>query len=416
MMAKNNILKEIEKKSQDIMRSNEELAAKLKDNQDMITRFSDELEEIRASEGEKGFEPATRKELENIKSELEDKKRLITELINDLKPVEVDIARRENMVDALNQRVDDQAAKIELISKDFIENKKELQQTVDANKELKTQIAEKDSMIKVLKDKLTEKTSLLKDVDQKNRDLEQETDSSKKQIFTLNNKIGALEKRIFSTDEQNQKLLYELKSQKEKVKALEASLTGRNIVIESQKAGQETNLEALRKEEEDKKVMIMQNHSKKIAAMNAAIALLKTKLEQQNRLLGEKASKERALIEEFNARMRELMLTRSEASVDLSDIDMGTEPTEGTEESTADKPFESSESEMFKIDAPEEESIEETETEGPSKVDEITPMIELAMDHGDDVDQIKHSLLSSGYSEKDIEESISRLNIVEQKP
>jgi hypothetical protein len=44
-------------------------------------------------------------------------------------------------------------------------------------------------------------------------------------------------------------------------------------------------------------------------------------------------------------------------------------------------------------------------------MDEIIPMVELALDHGDDTSQIRKSLLSSGYSEKDVDEAFYALKI-----
>ena len=410
-MVGQNILDEIEKKSQAILHSNDELAAKLKRNQDMIARFSEELEELKAESKGKDMDSSAKQKLEMIKSDLEEKKKLIADMMADMKPLEIDIARRDNVIDALKQRVDDQSGKIESLSKDILDSKKQMQQLFDSNKELRSQLAEKEGILKVIKDKLTEKTSLLKETEEKRKFLEQETENNKKQIFALNNKIGALEKRVFSTNEQNQRLLYEITNQKAKFKSAEEALAEKNRIISSQKAEAAANLEAIRAEEEEKRVMIMKNHSRKITAMNAAIDSLRTKLGQQNRLIGEKTTKERALIDEFNRRMQELMATKAEP-VDISSADVDFR---ADDETPAIQKEDEKDSPMFSIESPEDTGEEESHEDiGPSKVEEIMPIIELAMDHGDNTEQIKHSLISSGYSEKDIEDALSRLNLAEQ--
>ena len=470
-MADQKILDEIKKKSQEIMSSNEELAARLRKNQEVISRFSQELEGLKT--GGEAFGPSVKEELNELKSDLEEKKRMVTELIDRLKPVEIDIARREDIAAALQQRIDDQAAKIESLSKELVDNRKQVQLLSESNSQLKKQAAEKNSIIKLIKDKLTEKSSLLNSIEEKNKELKKETeayekriavlkeaigsvekrffssneqnqkfvnemkklkeklkhteielvekdrlaekasilervekkkkelereaDESKKEAFKLKNKISVIEKRVFSTNEQNQKLLYELMKMKERLKSAEDDLEEKDKLLEASSAEHTKSLKEFRKDEEEKKAMIIRNHSKKIAVMNATITSLKTKLLQQRRLIEEKARKEGTLINEFNSRMRELLAANPSLSSVPEDIAF---PEESTEEETAAEP------------AFETESIVES-SNSPPRIEEILPMIELARDHGDTTDQIKHSLLSSGYSENDIDEAFSRLNIIE---
>ncbi|MBW2972078.1 hypothetical protein KY359_03505 [Candidatus Woesearchaeota archaeon] len=401
-MVDQNILEEIEKKSRDIMHSNEELAARLRQNQETISRFSEDFEKLRQDMAEEGLEPAARRELEKLKSELEDKKQLISDMIDDLKPIEIDLSRREDVFNALKQRVDDQSLKIESLSKDLLDNRKNLQALTGANSELRKQLAEKDGMVKVLKDKLTEKTTTLRDVDARNRDLEQQLDNYNKQVFALKNKIGAVENRVFATDEQNQKLLYEMLKVKERLRSAEQEIAKKDRLIAAQDAERAKSLEALRKEAEDRKLLIMKNHAKKVAAMNAAIDLLKAKLGNQQKVIEEKSRKENALMAEFGERMKELMATRFESpDAGIGDFSEAIP--------SFDEPAAAEEPEDVPLESP--FGPEEDDSGKPSRMDEILPMIELAVDHGDDASTIKHSLKSSGYSEKDIEEAFSQLHI-----
>jgi chromosome segregation ATPase len=469
MMVEQNILDEIKKKSQEIMSSNEELATRLRKNQEVIEKFSDELEEL--AEEDAGFKPSTKEHLEKLKSDLEEKRKLVTALIDNLKPVELDIYRREGTINALQQRIDDQAKKIESLSQDVVDSKKQVQAFRDDNLELKKQIAENEGIIRVTKNKLTEKVSLLKNTGDKDKEIEEykkkitemedkikevkkqvsskeeqnqelldemeslkqkfeskesdiaekeslvkeveeksrEVEEHKKKIFELRNKISAVEKRVFSTDDQNQKILYELMKAKERLKSAEKELAEKDSLLESNKIRHSADLEALRKVEEEKKAMIMKSHAKRIAVMNAAVASLKTKLEQQARLITDKAVKERALMSDFNRRMRELLSAMPQFSAEeLPSEGSFMEQTPSVEEEPAE------ESPTYSIEEPTEAPAEPEESEpGPSRIDEIIPMIELATDHGDDTETIKHSLLSSGYSQKDVNDAFSRLNIIQ---
>jgi len=398
-MAKD-ILDELEKKSEDILRSNEELAEKLKRNQEAINGFFSQIEKMKSGDS---YDPLLKKELEKIKSELENKKGIITALIDDLKPLEIDLTRREDVINALKARVDDQSRKIESLSKDLLNNSKQVQMLFDSNTALKKQAVEKDSMISVLKDKLNEKTSALKASEERASQAGLELTAAKKDVFAMQNRLGTIEKRVFTTDEQNQKLLYELMSQKERFKQLEAEIKETDSSKEILNAQYARSIEMIRKEEEEKKEIILKKYAQKMAVMNATISSLKSQLEQNKRLIEEKSRKEGALITDFNQRMRDLM---------KSDIDVGRALP--VTESNADPMFD------FRLDddTKDTKSAFAAEIAGPEpidKVEEIIPIVELAYEHGDEPDKIKHSLVSSGYSERDIEHAFSRLNLVVQK-
>ncbi|MBU2560696.1 MAG: hypothetical protein KKD17_00200 [Nanoarchaeota archaeon] len=414
-MVEKSILEDIGRKSQEIMRSNEELAERLRKTQEVISRFAEEFESLRQDIGGAGVEPAVRADLQRLKGELEEKRQLISEMIDDLKPVELDLSRREDVVNAMKQNIDDQSAKIESLSKDLLNNRRQLQDFDRLNTELRKQVAEKDGMVKVLKDKLAEKTSLLKGLDNKNHDLEQQIDAYKKQVFALNNKVGAVENRVFSTDEQNQKILYEMMKMKERLKFAEASLADKDRIIGSQEAEYAKALEQLRKEEEEKRLIIMKNHAKKVAIFNATLASMKAKLEKQQRLIEEKARKESALMSEFGERMKDLMMTKFESSETFSispdELPSFDEPEKSSYAGSMEMSGEDDRAGEAGLGSGSEDDVSSSL---PSRMDEIIPMIELAMDHGDDMAKIKHSLRSSGYSEDDVEKAFARLNIAER--
>ncbi len=393
-MAGKNILEGSGDESQEILRSVEELAAK--------------------------------QGLDKLRNDLEEKKLLISDLLNDLKPLEDDIARRENAAEALRQRVDDQASRIESLSKDLFDDRKRLQELAAANGELRKKVAEKDAIITVLRGRLEEKTSSLRELDRHNHELEQDIDSYRKKVFSLENKVGAVEKSVFSTNEQNQKLLYELMRFKERVKALESEIADKDMLLEDKDARFSADLAALKKEEDEKKAAMMKSHSKKVAAMNAAVAALKNRIFQQQKVMDARARKENELISDFNSRMRDILESKEAVPFDIGDVAGFSEgEAEGQEadreegggagvnsgrvgepEGAGGKASgESGGSGMMSFELP------EAGEEGLSRIDEIIPMIELAMDHGDDIRTIRHSLHSSGYSEKDVSDALEKLNL-----
>jgi tRNA A37 methylthiotransferase MiaB len=96
--------------------------------------------------------------------------------------------------------------------------------------------------------------------------------------------------------------------------------------------------------------------------------------------------------------MRELVTSGPESFPDIS-VDLG-----------AAEPVD----EELRFTLSEPAAVEDSGVTFPSKLDEIMPVIEMALDHGEDIDKVRHSLVSSGYSKRDIEDAISKLNIVEK--
>ncbi len=424
-MDDNDVLAQIEKKREEISNSNQELAQRMDRNKEVISKFSDELEILRKDMSNQGVDSKAKQSLDKLKTELEDKKELISSLLEDLKPLEIDVARRESLTDALQQKINDQNSKIEVLSRDLMSNKKKLEQFMASDVDFRKKITEKDTIIQVIKEKLNEKTALTRDLDQKNSKLEQDVDVFRKQVFALENKVAAVEKRVHSTNDQNQKLLYELMQYKEKAKSNDSLLDGRDRLIASKDAEHARSIAELRASEENKRIIIMKDHTKKLAIMNATISTLKARLEKQQELIDLKSQKERNLMVEFSRGMKELMSQKVDTNLDLSKIE-AIKNLPGLDDSVINKMEDSSSADMLHIPPPEEDDdshsatysglsgsgakIKSTYPTEP-RTEEIIPIIEIAMDHGDDADTIRHSLHSSGYSQKDVQEAFERLNV-----
>jgi predicted nuclease with TOPRIM domain len=441
MMAKQNIIEDVKEEKKDSLSSRKgTLSSKFFGQKD-----SPELnEDIKTLDVEEtGIRTATKKELQSLRSELEEKKQMIAEMINNIRPVETDIEKRADLVESLKRLAEERSARIEALSDELAELKKGSQDSVQEKDSLRKQAAEKDSMLKVLKDKLTETAGLLNRSQEKNAHLEGDIESYKKKVFELDNKVKAVEQRVFSTNDQNQKLLYELMKNKEHLKQLEAQHAQKQAIMDAQSTDYDRQLEDIRREEEAKRLIVMKTHSKKISVLKASLDLLRSKLEKQNRLVGEKIEKEAEIISEFNSKMQDLVASSGDYAVDMGSMDSAIkgldapEPTEETSQEPASQISAETQPETVQelSQEPVQESEEKKEEEMPefdvasvakqdeppspgdsiSKMAEILPMIELALDHGDSKDTVVHSLKSSGYSEKDIEEAFSKVNIVEQK-
>ncbi|MBI2142055.1 hypothetical protein HYU15_01020, partial [Candidatus Woesearchaeota archaeon] len=53
----------------------------------------------------------------------------------------------------------------------------------------------------------------------------------------------------------------------------------------------------------------------------------------------------------------------------------------------------------------------EAQTLGYSEVEEAMSMIDVALQHGESIEQIKNSLLSSGYSKENVEKALKKMNL-----
>ena len=66
---------------------------------------------------------------------MEDKKHIISELIDTIKPIEVDISRNEDMISGFRDKIEDQAEKIAQLSQDLLDHNKRIEAlTIDNSK------------------------------------------------------------------------------------------------------------------------------------------------------------------------------------------------------------------------------------------------------------------------------------------
>ncbi len=361
------------------------------------------------------FESDAKDALQSLQTELDEKRHLISELIDDFKPIGEEIVKEPDTPAQLKQRVDEQEKKIELL-KDLVDNKKQFESMSQYNDALKKQVTEKDTLIKVLKDKLNTNTLRMNDLEAQNKVMDKETEEYKKQIFSLDNKIKAIEGRVFSTNDQNQKLLYELMRNKETTQQAEESVANKDALLEKQKQEYLTAVDGLRNAEEEKKSWVIRHHAKKVATLNTTISALRAERDQYKLAMNEKFKKETDMITEFNKKMKDLILTKPDTSQfstippppgddDLppEDLNLGM-PEEEPQSAISD-----SDAAFSMAEVPEPPEVEDENT--PSRVDEILPLVELALDHGDNHDSIRHSLHSSGYSKSDVDKAFVKLNI-----
>ena len=76
-MKKEDVLKEVEEKSKELLNSNEELASRLRKNQETLELIGQELDSLRGERSDV-FDPAFRSRLESVKEDLVEKKKVIS--------------------------------------------------------------------------------------------------------------------------------------------------------------------------------------------------------------------------------------------------------------------------------------------------------------------------------------------------
>ncbi len=298
-------------------------------------------------------------EIDELRKELVEKKKLIATLIDNLKPLEEEISGKNSLIESLGGKLEEYALEVQKLKKGSDANHIRLEKfnLVLDNKKIESQ-------------RLIEENNYLK-----------------KEIFKEKNKLAAIEAKTFQTDDKNQKLANELIHARQQLKELE---NNSSIEITSLQGEVETSSIELRNyktEEEAKRERLMELHAKKIAITNAQVANLRAQLKQTTTEMSARTEKEKQLITDFSSRLRDI-----------------TAPTTG--------PVAMEEEEEFLphadfYDRATADFIDYQE----SKVEEIKPMAEIALQQGESEEKVKRSLRSSGYKKEDIEEVFESIKL-----
>jgi len=301
------------------------------------------------------------KETKDLQKELQEKKEVIATLIDDLKPLEEEITTKDQFIKELGGKLEDNAV--------------EMQKLIEKNEANNIRLEKLNQLLDVKKKESAKVT--------------EENEELKKEIFRQKNKLATLEAKTFQTDDKNQKLTNELIHARQQLK--QAS-TEKNIQIEKlKKELEKTQDEHLqyKQDEEAKKERLMELHAKKITMLNAQIASMKAQLERTEKEIKARTEKEKALISDFAGRLKDI--TAPNDTPDTPSFEQEEEYTPSTD--------------FYDRVTADVVGYEE------SKVEEIMPMVEIAMQQGESKEKIQRSLKNSGYKEKEIIEVFQTLKI-----
>ncbi|HII72415.1 TPA: hypothetical protein HA265_06695, partial [Candidatus Woesearchaeota archaeon] len=396
-------------------------------------------------------EQTVKQEIGKLKLELEEKRRVISELIDDMKPLEKDMADKNSLIEELGGRLEEvtqenlelreemqkreqeaqtwsnKLAQLEKemgqrenmlleLKKRFRESDAAAQMTTEQVKAAQTELEKKAGELKnakdgllskteenrILKEKLTEKTALVKHLDEHNAAMEQQLQTEKREAIRLKNKTAALESRLYEVNDKNQTIMYELVRARERVQVLEREIDKETTTLKEKTQTYQTEIESIRQEEEYKKQRIMKLHSKKIAVLNAQLASMKAHLEKQRKIMETKTEQEKRLITEFTNRLQNI----TKATAEIPDVEtlMRETPVPDYAAAMEEEEIEISKPEFYeRVTA---DKIVFEPYEGPEP-EEIVPMIEIAAQHGDSKEKIMRSLMNSGYKKENIEKAFS---------
>ncbi len=373
-MAEDNIIQELRKKSAEIVESNQELTG-------LISRLTSEL---------------TRSE-----NELEEKKKFMTSYEENLKRVQMELAEKEDLIKTLGERLEEQAKENDAKSVETAEVETLVEKKQKEIAELQRHIKIRQDENNLLKQKLADKILQVQNLDKHAQELEKQVEDTRKDSFILKNKVAGLESGIYATNDKNQKIMYELIKARERVKQLEEDLDTETTLWGKKTEEYERDMERIRKEEEEKKIRIMKLHTRKIATLNAQLASLRAHVEKQTKAMTTKTEKETDLIRDFTDRLKDLAQTSAEipkistlfADAPKIELEIGGEEEEELELNNPDF-----------YDKVTSKPVEFESYEG-SRVNEIMPMIEIAIQHGDSEEGIRKTLANSGYKQADIEQA-----------
>jgi Rps23 Pro-64 3,4-dihydroxylase Tpa1-like proline 4-hydroxylase len=184
----------------------------------------------------------------------------------------------------------------------------------------------------------------------------------------------------------------------------------RKVLGEQQQAFKQA-YEQLKQEQEDTVKRLVNESLRRNVALATEVKHLRVKLDEQDRMLDIKSQKERELTQDIVDRMKDIIALRGEKEPKRARV-----VEENPEELGG-----------FIVEASKEAAVEEEEelltdnlktligtdkyqdTSSISPVEDLCPMIESALDHGDTPELIVKSLRSCGYSRKDIDLAFSKL-------
>jgi hypothetical protein len=367
-MAKPLVLDEFEKKASDMLKLQHELSSKIASSEQLIAGFCVALEslkdELASKQSVERFVPS---DFATLESALHEKQDLIKTLVED-------IASLRGVVET------------------------------------------KDSHLLELKEKLAEKVKIATENEARAVDLKDELLESKKELLRLKNEISIFDSKFIEGDSENKRLLAELMRTKDDLTHTQAALEDLRKLVSEERESFKSVLSKMKADHEETVKRLVNESLKRNVALATEVKHLRVRLDEQSKMLDMKARKERELTQDIVERMKDIISLRDdEETVAVKPVPP--EVMKAEEEAIG----------AFVVEASREAAEEEEEellgdrlrtligedkyedSFHISAVDDLKPMIETALDHGDSPEAVFRSLRSCGYSRKDIETAFSKI-------
>lgn len=377
---------------------------KKKTSSDKISSFDIALQQLRAAEKKKDAE------MEMLRKKNQDLKNVIEQLFTDIAPLKDDLKAKDDMINSLKSKT---AEKIKAAAK-AQDEKRALQ-----DRKVEEILKARDKLLNTYKSKMLEIKKASDSIQLENDKLKGDMNQMKKELVALEVRCDVSEKKIRSLKDSAKKSMYETMKLKEKEAVSDKMIRDTTSKLEVKERQYLETTAKMKADIEEKMKSMLDSNTRRTARYLAQIRKLQEALEAQRKLLDMKKEKEKELIRNFTDNFRKLVDT---GDVDIPVVETPAPPkrTVGAEMipeapkafvppmSTVAPPTESG----F-ITEDEEEVLDfnkiKTIVINPATTEEIMPMIEMALEHGDTEPIIVQSLISSGYDRNNIREAFSRL-------
>jgi len=323
-----------------------------------------EIDEInRAHEAETGkLSDTINKELRKLKDIIHNQNAIILEKQETISNLNENVKRKEDLLKSIN---------INLEKKDHL---------LDLNEQnrikMLTAISTKDKQLDLNKQRLLSHSKKVQSLNANIITLKED----QKAVETINKQLM---KKLDTHDDSVGILKEEIKKKEDDMDELESYYP---LLIEVEKSDLKEKLEGSIKEQTEREL----RHNMEVERLTEVIR-------KQKDMLNEVKSKHTWFLNQFRSQFSHVIQDVSDEELILDDKIMDTLE---------------SEKDDIKADSVKEfEAILHTKEKGanPVTLNEIMPMIDIALQHGDSIKQIKESLISANYDEKDIDKALKKI-------
>ncbi|MBT7903407.1 hypothetical protein HN587_06105 [Candidatus Woesearchaeota archaeon] len=373
-----NLIEEIETRTKRLAESNLFLAQKLKENDDTINYLHDNMSR-----------------LSFVKQNLEKKEKIITELKTKTEAAFFEQRRLETE----NTR---------LIT-DLSELKKKSQDSINL---------------------MDEKTKQVTDMNLHVSELTVEIKKQKNEIARLQNQVELLTSKNQLKENTTHELQSALDLEKKKNEDIKAEFENKKIELTEKQKLFDEETETLKKNYESRLNRLVQQNTLKIVTFKSKIDKLHKLLQHKQESISERQKQASQVINEFNKKFKDLVSDEDALQLESYKEELEEKEEKFTEELN-EHPYDSPNNNIGQINssdlineevdgatAEEEEmiinpyqEINDPYSASPMpNIDDLIPMIKVALDHGDNVESIFNSLLNSGIDKQAIQLAFTRVN------